>query len=108
MDMSAEIEMEAELQKVQFRSTVDYYNDIVGVTSNYEVKKTDTELIKIMLTKVNSTMFEVMILTYIEDITNADDLEELCNEIGKIRRLTKANGKSDRSNNAGRKETQLT
>ena len=106
-DMSTEIEMEAELQKVQFRSAVDYYNDIVGVTSNYEVKKTETELIKIMSTKVNSTMFAAMILTHMEDTTNPDDLEELCNEIGKIQRLAKANGKSDRSNDAGGKETQL-
>ncbi len=105
--MSAKIEMEVELQKVQFRSAVDYYNDIAGVTSNYEVEKTETELIKIMSTKVNSTMFAAMIISHMEDAANHDDLEELCNEIGKIKRLAKANGKSDCSNDADGKETQL-
>ena len=106
-DMSAEIEMEAELHKIQFRSAVDYYNDVVGVTSRYEVKKSDTELIKIMSTKVNSATFAAMILAHMEDTTNPDDLEELCSEIGKIQRLAKTTGKSDRSNDAGGKETQL-
>ena len=105
-DMSAEIEMEAELNKIQFRNAIDYYNDIVNVTSNYEVGKTDTELIKIMSTKVNSTMFTSMILKHMEDITVVDDLEELCTEIGKIQRLAKSTGRADR-NEGGGKETQL-
>ena len=72
-DMSAEIKMEAELHKVQFQNSIDYYNDIVNVTSNYEVRKSDTELIKIMSTKVNSTMFTSMIPTHTEDATVTDD-----------------------------------
>ena len=106
-DMSAEIEMEAELHKVQFRTAEDYYNEIVDVMANYEVNKTETELIKIMSTKVNSTMFSAMILAHMEDTTKADDLEDLCNEIGKIQRLAKSNGKSGRNNDSGGKETQL-
>ena len=106
-DMSAEIKMEAELQKIQFRSAINYYNEIVVVTSRYKVKKTDTGLIKIMSTKMNSTMFAAMILSQMEDSDNADDLEELCNKIGKIQHLAKVNGKSDQSNDNGGKETQL-
>ncbi len=81
-DTSAEIEMEAELQKVEFQLAINYYNDIVAVTSRYEVKKTDTDLIKIMLTKVTSVMFAAMILDHMENPNESDDLEELCNEIG--------------------------
>ena len=66
-DMSAEIEMEAELHKIQFRTAIDYYNDVVAVTSNYEVKKSDTDLIKIMSTKVTSAMYAAMILSHMED-----------------------------------------
>ena len=79
----------------------------MNVTSNYELRKLDTELIKIMSTKVNSTMFTSMILTHMEDATVTDDLEELCNEIGKIQRLAKSTGKTDRGNDSGGKETQL-
>ncbi len=32
--------------------------------------------------------------------SKGDDLKELCNKIGTIQRLAKANGKSDRSNDA--------
>ncbi len=51
-------------------------------------------------------MIAAMILSYMEDTNNNDDLEELCNEIRKIQCLAKANGKSDRINNADGKETQ--
>ncbi len=79
----------------------------MGVTSNYEVKKLETDLIKIMSTKVISTMFAAMILDHGENTNEPDDLEELYNDIRKIQRLAKANGKSDRSNDNGGKETQL-
>ena len=77
------------------------------VTSSYEVKKSETDLIKIMSTKVNSTMFAAMILAHMEDTSKGDGLEEVCNEIGKVQRLAKANGKSDHSSDNSGKETQL-
>ena len=46
--MSAEIELDQELDKVKFGYAIDYYNDIIGVTARYEVTKSDTELIKIV------------------------------------------------------------
>ncbi len=67
----------------------------------------ETDLIKIMLTKVNSTMCVAMILDHMENPDEPGDIEELCNNIGKIQHLAKANGKSDRSNDNGGKETQL-
>ena len=103
-DTSAEIEMEAELHGVKFQSANDYYNDIVAVTSRFEVTKSDTELIKIMSTKVQSTVFADKILMHL-DSTNPDDLEQLCNEISKIQRLARTTGKTNRDN--GGKETNL-
>ncbi len=70
------------------------------MTSSFEVKKTDTDLIKIMLTKVDSIVFVAMILDHMENPNEPDDLKELRNEIGKIQ-------KSDCSSNDGEKETQL-
>ncbi len=101
--MSAE--MEAELHKVQLWTANDYYNEIVAVTSRYEVKKLETDLINIMSTKVNITVFMTMILKHMEDVGNVDNLKELCNAIRKIQRLTKMTGKLDQGNINGGKET---
>ena len=103
-DTSAEIEMEAELHGIKFQGANDYYNVIVAVTSRYEVTKLDTDLIKIMSTKVQSTVFEDKILMHL-DSTNPDDLEQLCNNIAKIQRLAWLTGKSNRDD--GGKETTL-
>ncbi len=81
--MSAEIEMEAELHNVKFKGANDYYNDIVAVTARYEVTKSDTDLIKIMFTKVQSTVFADKILSHL-DRNDPDDLEKICNGIAKI------------------------
>ena len=82
-DTSAEIEMEADLHNVKFQEANDYYNDVVAVTSRYEMSKSDTDLIKIMSTKVQSTVFADKILMHLDD-GNPDDLEKLCNDIAKI------------------------
>ena len=103
-DTSAEIEMEAELHNVKFQGANDYYNDIVAVTSRYEVTKSDTDLIKIMSTKVASTVFADKILMHLDN-TGPDDLKMLCNDIAKIQRLARATGKLNRDN--GGKETNL-
>ena len=103
-DTSAEIEMEAELHNVKFQGANDYYNDIVAVISRYEVTKSDTDLIKIMSTKVQSTVFADKILMHMDN-TSLDDLETLCNDIAKIQRLARLTGKLNRDN--GGKETNL-
>ncbi len=55
----------------------------MAVTSRYKVKKLGTDLIKSMLTKVNSTAFAAMILNHMEDAGNTDDLKELCKKMGR-------------------------
>ena len=71
-DTSAEIEMEADLHKIKFQGANNHYNDIVAVTSRYKVMKSDTDLIKIMSTKVQSTVFAYKILTHLDN-TDPDD-----------------------------------
>ena len=66
--------------------------------------KSDTDLIKIMSTKVNSTVFVDNICMHLDD-GNADDLEKLCNNIAKIQCLARSTGKSSKEN--GGKETNL-
>ncbi len=48
-----------------------------------------------------------MIRDHMGHPTNTDDLKELCNDIGCIQRLVKANCKSDRSSDNGGEKTQL-
>ena len=66
--------------------------------------KSDTDLIKIMSTKVNITVFADKILMHLDD-GNQNDLEKLCNDIAKIQRLARSTGKSRNEN--GGKETNL-
>ena len=70
-DVSAEIELESELEKVQFKSANDYYNDIVAVTVRFEVNKSNTDLIKIMAKKVSSLIYAGMILNHMSANTMA-------------------------------------
>ncbi len=65
--------MEAELQNFKFKGENDYYNDVVAVTTRYEVTKLDTDLIKIMSLKVQSTVFADKILSHL-DSANPDNI----------------------------------
>jgi hypothetical protein len=38
------IELEVELEKLQLKGAMDFYNDVVGVLDKYKVTKTDNEL----------------------------------------------------------------
>ena len=37
-DVSAEIELDQELEKVKFNNAIDYYNNIIGLRARFEVK----------------------------------------------------------------------
>ena len=77
----------------------------MAVTARYEVTKLDTDLIKIMSMKVQSTVFVDKILNHLDDSNNPDNLEKICNDIAKIQRLEKSTGKP--SQEGGGKETNL-
>jgi len=47
-DASAMIEMDVELDQIQFKDTSDFYNDVAGVMNKYEFRKTDCELCMLM------------------------------------------------------------
>lgn len=87
-DASAEIHLKKELEAVQFGMANDYFNLIVTVQGRYEVDVTDTKLIKIMATKVQSTVYAKMIIGHLNGAA-ADDFDALCSKITEIQRLTK-------------------
>ena len=80
-EVSAETELGAKLEKIQFRMANDYYNLVVMVMARYEVDKSDMDLIKIMAKKVNSPMYAKMVIEHLNQTATQHDLEELCGEI---------------------------
>ena len=92
-DVTAEIELEAELKNIEFKGANDYYNEVLDVNSRFDTAKTDTELIKIMAAKVKSATYVNKILHHLRQPTANHSLEEMCNKIAKVQRLTKSTGK---------------
>ena len=82
-DVMAEMQLENAPEKVNFKDAGQDYSDILGVTAHFDVIKSDTEVIMIMAKKVNSATYAKVILEHLSS-TNPDDLEALCDEIGKI------------------------
>ena len=107
-DASAKIEMDGELDKISFGTVQDYYNDVVAVIASYNVKKTDTELIKLMAKKVLDTMFAKLIIEYLNQ-SSGIDFKTICEKINEIQRLTKATGANKQAprHNTHGKEVQL-
>ena len=93
-DTSAAIELEDELEKIQFRMANEYYNSVVTVMARYEVDKSGTDHIEIMAKKVNSSMYAKMVIKHLNKDATHHDLEELCGKISEIQRLKKATGAS--------------
>jgi hypothetical protein len=104
-DVSAEIELDQELEKVKFGNAIDFYNDIIGVTARYEVTKSDIELIKIMAKKCKNPLYANMILQHLAG--TAHDFEAICETIGKVQRLAKGPGDAPRGDGRREKEVHL-
>jgi hypothetical protein len=104
-DVSAEIELDQELEKVKFNNAIDYYNDIIGVTARFEVTKSDTELIKVMAKKCKNPLYANMILQHLAG--TIQDFEAICETIGKVQRLTKGPGDAPRADGRREKEVHL-
>jgi len=95
-DASAEIQLDTDLNAIQFKCALTYYNDITAVLAKYNVAKSETDVIKIMAKKVGNSTFANLIITHLNS-PNPDDLEELCNEISAIQRLTRTTGAEKKS-----------
>ena len=62
-----------------------YYNLVVMVMARYEIdKKSETELINIMATKVNSLMYAKMVIEHLNQDATHHNFEELCGKISEI------------------------
>ena len=109
-DTTAEMELDAALDKLQFRQAGTFYNDVVSVCARFDIHKSETDLIKLLAKKQLSASYAKMVLDHLKGTTH--DLDTLCTEIGEIQRLTKQvhESKSNGNNNqksAKEKETVL-
>ena len=62
----------------------DYSNSVVTVMARYKVEESDTDLIKIMAKKVNSSMYVKMVIKHLNQDATQHNLEELCGKISEI------------------------
>jgi len=96
-DASAVIELDAELEKIPFRNAEQYNDDVTSVLAEYDVTKTQTELITIMAKKLNSSTYGKILLDHLKDTSCPDSLETVCNDINDVQRIVKAKGATSKS-----------
>ena len=96
---TAEMELDAALDKMQFRQAGAFYNDVVSVCARFDIQMTETDLVKLLAKKQLSASCAKMVLDHLKGGTH--DLDELCTDINKIQCLTKqvGNTKSNGNNN---------
>ena len=87
-DASAIIEQEVKLDKLQLKSTRDFYIDVVIVMDKYEVTKTDHKLCMLMAWKNIDASYARLILAKLK--SSSPDFDRLCNEISETQRLTQS------------------
>ena len=104
-DLTAEVELKAELDRVKFHFAVDYYKAFVDILAKYDVTISETDQVMLLVTKCNSQTFSKMIMDHLSDTSVPNSLETICTEIGKIQRLAKAG--SGGGQRGGEKEVHL-
>ena len=87
-DASTIIELEVKLDKLQLKSTRDFYNEVVGVIDKYEVTKTNCQLCMLMVQKNNDVPYARLILDKLK--SSSPDFDRLCNDVLEIQRLAKS------------------
>ena len=86
-DASAKIEMDNDLDRIQFRGANDYYNDVVAVLARYEVNKSETELVELLAKRVTSQTYSKMVLDHLDLSEDQHDLETICTKIDRVQRI---------------------
>ena len=83
-DTSAEINLDTDLDKIDFARAEDFYNDVVAVCARYEVKKSQTDLVKLLAKKVTSSVYAKMIIDHLHQGSTQHSLEQICTSIKEI------------------------
>jgi len=102
---SAEIQMDNELDNLRFKLAGDFYNDVVSITSRYDIPKMETELVKLMAGKVSNPSYTNMIMDHLNGTNHS--LDKICDQIGVIQRLTKVVSQNGTAKARSEKEVQL-
>jgi len=85
------IEMDIELDQLQFKGTRDFYNNVVSVMDKYAAEKTDCELCMLMARKNHDASHARLILDELK--SNSPHFDRMCNDVSEIQRLTRSGNK---------------
>ena len=91
-DMTAEIELENALERVNFGQADDYYANIVDVCARFDRPASDLLKLKVMTKKVQSSTYMTFISTQLKATT--PDFHRACMEIAELQRLCKVTATS--------------
>ena len=65
-DTTAEMELDAVLDKLQFRQAGTFYNDVVSVCARFDIQKTEAELVKLLAKKQLSASYAKIVLDHLK------------------------------------------
>ena len=102
-DASTKISLSSSLRAVQFKMANDYFNDVMSVLARFNIRVSQTKLIKIMAEQVKGESA----INHLKLSPADHSLEVLCDEIAQVQCLLKASGGNDPSLK-GQKEVNLT
>ena len=108
-DTSAEIELESQLEAIEFSDAGEYYNNIIACKSRFGANVSETTLIKAMAKQVMNPTYMDKIMAHLKQAEDDRDFEKLCEEIGSLQRMCKStNATSATTKVKQEKEVQLT
>ena len=88
--------MDIELDRLQFKGTRDFYNDMVGILDKYKITKSYCELCMLLAHKNQEASYARLILNELE--SSKPDFDRLCIDVMEIQRHIKS-GREGRSYN---------
>jgi len=106
-NVSAEIELDSALEKLQFYSAGNFYNynNVVSVRARFNIHKSKMELVKLLVKKVSNALYAKMVIEHLKGTSH--NLDKLCMDIGEIQRLIKQVSGNHNPTKAKEKEFQL-
>jgi transcription elongation factor Elf1 len=102
-DATAKIELQMELEALQFTKASDFYNQVVEVCAKYENDLDEETKLTTLLKKTNNTVY-VQIITR-ELTSSSPSFETACDEISVLQRGVKAGQKTEPKKPGGKEVT---
>ena len=86
-DASAEIRLDAKLDAIKFTTGRKYYDDQVEVLAQFDIGKSNTELVKLLAKKVGNPTYAKLVIDHLNDIATNHDILTICTAINEVQEL---------------------